>query len=111
MQTSPPTSLTYLSAGRLFVGSHFGDSVIVSLLQKAIAYKGSFLSAPSTTITNLAPIVDFWRGDEGEVVTCSGGGNSGSLRIVRRGVGLSEEVVLEGLNDVEGIWCLSAFDQ
>lgn len=48
---------------------------------------------------NLGPIVDFCvvdleRQGQGQVVTCSGAYKDGSLRIVRNGIGINEQVCL-----------------
>lgn len=109
MQIPSPTTLTYLSSSHFFVGSHFGDSLITSILPAPRPYTASYLSAtPLLTFPNLAPILDFAKdGEEGDVVTCSGGQNSGSIRIVRRGVGLAEELVVDGIEGVDGVWGLS----
>lgn len=47
---------------------------------------------------NLGPIVDFCvvdleRQGQGQVVTCSGAYKDGSLRIVRNGIGINEQVL------------------
>jgi DNA damage-binding protein 1 len=104
----PPTTLTYLSSSHLFIGSHFGDSLILSLLPSPAPYSGSYLAPPLLAFNNLAPIVDFHKaeGEGGKLVTCSGGMNKGSLRVVRSGVGLEEEGILEGIEGVEGVWSL-----
>jgi DNA damage-binding protein 1 len=62
------------------------------------------------TITNLGPIVDLSvvdldRQGQGQVVTCSGAGAAGSLRIVRSGVGVLEQAAVE-LPGVKGVWSL-----
>jgi DNA damage-binding protein 1 len=103
-------TLTYLSSSHLFVGSHFGDSIITAILPQPRPYTGSYVSpVPLLTLPNLAPILDFWKdGEEGDVVTCSGGQNTGSIRIVRRGVGLVEGVVVDGIEGVQGIWGLKS---
>ena len=49
--------------------------------------------------TNLGPIVDFCIVDsdkqgQGQVVSCSGAFRDGSLRVVRNGVGINEQVYL-----------------
>ena len=46
---------------------------------------------------NLGPIVDFCvvdleRQGQGQVVTCSGAYKDGSLRVVRNGIGINEQV-------------------
>lgn len=62
------------------------------------------------TMTNLGPIVDFCvvdldRQGQGQVVTCSGGGADGSLRIIRNGIGFLEQASVE-LPGMKGIWSL-----
>jgi DNA damage-binding protein 1 len=62
------------------------------------------------SMPNLGPIVDFSvvdldRQGQGQVVTCSGGGYDGSLRIVRNGIGFAEQASVD-LPGVKGIWNL-----
>lgn len=40
-----------------------------------------------------------------QVVTCSGGGIDGSLRIVRNGIGVLEQAAIE-LPGIKGVWSL-----
>lgn len=58
--------------------------------------KGSYVEVLER-YTNLGPIVDFCvvdleRQGQGQVVTCSGAFKDGSLRIVRNGIGINEQV-------------------
>ena len=46
---------------------------------------------------------------QGQLVTCSGVGRNGSLRIVRNGVGIHEQAVLE-LPGIKGLWALRQSD-
>lgn len=82
-------------------------------------------SLPSLEIveefTNLGPIVDFVAtdvdgsslnstssgggGGQAQVVTCSGAGKDGSLRVVRSGVGFDERAAV-GMAGVKGLWAL-----
>lgn len=60
--------------------------------------KGSYVEVLERYV-NLGPIVDFSvvdleRQGQGQVVTCSGAYKDGSLRIVRNGIGINEQVVL-----------------
>ena len=62
--------------------------------------KGSYVEVLERYV-NLGPIVDFCvvdleRQGQGQVVTCSGAYKDGSLRIVRNGIGINEQV-----------WCIS----
>ena len=73
-----------------------------------------------STTENLGPICDFAvvdleRQGQCQVVTCSGAGKDGSLRVVRNGVGLREQASIE-MDGVKGLWTLrphtgSAFDK
>lgn len=58
--------------------------------------KGSYVDVLERYV-NLGPIVDFCvvdleRQGQGQVVTCSGAYKDGSLRIVRNGIGINEQV-------------------
>lgn len=58
--------------------------------------KGSYVEVLERYV-NLGPIVDFCvvdleRQGQGQVVTCSGAYKDGSLRIVRNGIGINEQV-------------------
>lgn len=58
--------------------------------------KGSYVEILERYV-NLGPIVDFCvvdleRQGQGQVVTCSGAYKDGSLRIVRNGIGINEQV-------------------
>ena len=60
--------------------------------------------------TNLGPIVDFSfvdleRHGQGQVVTCSGAFKDGSLRVVRNGIGIDEQAVIQ-LPGVKGLFSL-----
>ena len=41
------------------------------------------------------------------IVTCSGGRNTGSLKVVRRGADFKEAAVVQGVTNVSGVWTLS----
>ncbi|KAG7666932.1 hypothetical protein KSW81_000683 [Nannochloris sp. 'desiccata'] len=110
-KTSQASTLSYLDNGFVFVGSCFGDSQLVRLHAQPV--EGS---SPDNyvevldTMTNLGPIVDFCvvdldRQGQGQVVTCSGGGADGSLRIIRNGIGFLEQASVE-LPGMKGIWSL-----
>lgn len=43
-----------------------------------------------------------------QVVTCSGGGIDGSLRIVRNGIGVIEQATVE-LPGIKGVWSLRKY--
>ena len=57
---------------------------------------GSYLEIVQSFV-NLGPIVDLCvvdleRQGQGQVITCSGAFNHGSLRVVRNGIGINEQV-------------------
>ncbi|KAK3112169.1 hypothetical protein LTR53_011827 [Teratosphaeriaceae sp. CCFEE 6253] len=97
-ETSRANCLVYLDAGRVFVGSHQGDSQVILIKDKGIEILQTF--------ANIAPILDFTVMDMGNrsadavvnefssgqarIVTGSGAYKDGSLRSVRSGVGLED---------------------
>ncbi|KAF8831356.1 hypothetical protein HHX47_DHR1000666 [Lentinula edodes] len=157
-ETSPPTSLTYLSNQITFVGSHLGDSQLVRISQVAlstakesltlpipesvgtrisveefnkldddrgrgvggtdsrkgikkgwiVATHGSFIEVIQT-FKNIAPIRDAVLADldgsgQSHIVTCSGGGNAGSVNIVRIGADFEETASVQGVEGVIDMW-------
>ena len=61
--------------------------------------------------THLGPIVDFdlvpmaGTGEQSQVVTASGSSKSGSLRVIRNGIGMKEYACVE-LSGIQGMWSL-----
>jgi DNA damage-binding protein 1 len=101
-ETSLASSLCYLDDGLVFVGSAFGDSQLVRLLPEPA--DDSSLEVLEA-FTNLGPIVDMCMVDvdahgRGQIVTCSGFGKDGSLRVVRNGVGLDVQAEVGGRGGV-----------
>lgn len=104
-KTSRASTLVYLDEGRIFVGSHAGDSQIVQISEKNVEVLQTF--------SNVAPILDFTVMDMGNrssdapvnefssgqarIVTGSGAFQDGSLRSIRSGVGLEDKADLESL--------------
>nr|POE72346.1 dna damage-binding protein 1 [Quercus suber] len=98
-ETSRASTLVYLDGGRVFVGSHQGDSQIIQIIS---ANQIEVVQ----TFSNVAPILDFTIMDMGNrtaeapvnefssgqarIVTGSGAYKDGSLRSVRSGVGLED---------------------
>lgn len=99
-ETSRASTLVYLDGGRVFVGSHQGDSQIIQIVS---ANEIEIVQ----TFANVAPILDFTIMDMGNrsldapvnefssgqarIVTGSGAYKDGSLRSVRSGVGLEDQ--------------------
>jgi DNA damage-binding protein 1 len=106
-ETVQPSTLTHLQNGMVFVGSHFGDSCLISLKDQKDENGHCFSVVKS--FTNLAPICDFCVVDQegqGQMVTCSGAHKDGSLRIIRNGIGIEELGSLEDMEGLSGIWSL-----
>ena len=96
--TSRASLLVYLGDGLVYVGSHQGDSQVISIENKS--------PEVIQTLPNIAPILDFTIMDMGSragesqtneyssgqarIVTGSGAFQDGSLRSVRSGVGMEE---------------------
>ena len=118
-QGSIPSSLAYLDSGVVYVGSAQGDSQLIALSAEPEADSGNFFEVREN-YTNLGPIVDFCvvdldRQGQCQLVTCSGVGKDGSLRLVRNGIGINESASIE-LPGVQGLWSLresssAAFDK
>lgn len=106
--TSIPSSISYLDNGVIYVGSQYGDSQLIKLNPEPDE-EGSHIEILDT-FTNLGPIADFCvvdleRQGQGQIVTCSGAFKDGSLRIIRNGIGITEQASIE-MEGVKGIWSL-----
>lgn len=115
-QTSRASTLVYLDAGYVFVGSHQGDSQVIRIAEKSMETVQTF--------SNIAPILDFTimdmgnRSGEGQtneyssgqarIVTGSGAHQDGSLRSVRSGVGLEDLGVLGEMEHISGLFSLKS---
>ena len=128
--------------GLVFVGSQFGDSALVRILDEPVpivaagagaaagaaaggadrpgALAATTYLSPVEEYTNLGPIVDFdliptahsssnsspsGAGRQSMVVTASGLGASGTVRLVRSGIGLTEGASIH-LPGIKGMWNL-----
>lgn len=106
-ETSIPSTLSYLDNGFVFVGSHFGDSQLVRLRSQAA--DNAYVEV-AEHFQNLGPIVDFCvvdleRQGQGQVVTCSGAFKDGSLRVLRNGIGITEQAS-ENLPGIKAMFSL-----
>lgn len=117
-ETSIPSTLSYLDNGVVFVGSAYGDSQLIKLhSDKSNLDRDGNLTYVQILeeFTNLGPIVDFAfvdleRHGQGQVVTCSGAFKDGSLRVVRNGIGIDEQAVIQ-LPGVKGLFSLRESDK
>ena len=112
--TSRASVLKYLGGGVIFVGSHQGDSQVLSIGNGSIEV--------IQTISNIAPILDFTIMDLGNrssesqthefssgqarIITGSGAFDDGTLRSVRSGVGMEELGVLGEMEHITDLWGL-----
>ncbi|EIN12704.1 hypothetical protein PUNSTDRAFT_97523 [Punctularia strigosozonata HHB-11173 SS5] len=167
-ETSPPTSIAYLTSQVFYLGSHMGDSQLLrisptphSLIDKptlpidpristvlpsqlssynagesvkgkgkrradldsdidvdpdaqsgrkgkVVRSDGSYLEVLAT-YQNLAPVTDalLMNADgsgQPQIVTCSGGANAGSLKVVRKGADFKTAAVVESLPGTVSVW-------
>ena len=104
------STMSYLGDSCVFLGSTLGDHQLIRL-QTERGEDGSFLSVVDS-FPNLGSIVDLAVMDldqqgQGQLVTCSGAFQCGSLRVVRNGVGVDEEASIE-LPGIQGMWGIKA---
>jgi len=109
------SALTYITDGLCFVGSSFGDSQLVQIMDQPMPIGEGTSDLEETTYlsvveeyTNLGPIVDFDLvptpgSRQSQVVTASGSSNSGSLRLVRNGIGMNEYASVE-IPGIQSMW-------
>jgi DNA damage-binding protein 1 len=115
--TTRASVLVYMDAGKLFVGSHSGDSQLIRI--------GKATTETIQTLPNIAPILDFTIMDMGSrsggeatsneyssgqarLVTGSGAFSDGSLRSVRSGVGLEDLGMLAQMENISSIFSVSS---
>ena len=98
-ETVIASTVSYIDDGYVHIGSVFGDPQLIRLKDTRDSVTGAFFDIVSS-YTNLGPIVDMAvvdldRQGQGAVVTCSGTGKEGSLRVVRNGIGIEEHVSVD----------------
>ena len=130
-KTSSAAAISYLDNSVAFIGSAYGDSQLIKLHTEPVNSSPSSSMMMMMTdddsnivndddddlpsyvevldeFTNLGPIVDFCvmdleRHGQGQLVTCSGVGTSGSLRVVRNGIGIREQAQIP-LSGIKGLF-------
>lgn len=90
-----PQSINYIDDGLVFVGSRYGDSQLLKL-NTELNEDGSYFTVLDN-YSNIGPIVDMEMVSGGSIsqshiVTCSGGFGNGSLRIVKSGIRIHDQV-------------------
>ena len=115
-ETSEASVLVYLGNGLVYVGSHFGGSQVVRILEESLDVIQTF--------PNIAPILDFSVMDMGtqsaqvndyssgkaRLVSGSGGFQDGSLCSIRRGVGREEQGILGDMENITEIYAVKSPD-
>ncbi|KAJ7505532.1 CPSF A subunit region-domain-containing protein [Mycena galericulata] len=153
-ETSPSTTLTYLTNQVLYIGSHAGDSQLVQIRSTPLSssdeptlpippeittippgrlappsakgkgrqelaeplrdcvldVSGSFIRV-FETFKNIAPILDAALVDTDnsghqQVVTCSGGQNTGSINVLRKGADFQQLATIAGMAHTVGVFAL-----
>lgn len=115
-ETSRASTLVYLDGGRLFVGSHQGNSQVIQITDGSMEVIQEF--------ANIAPILDFavmdmgnrsseaqvneYSSGQARLVTGSGAFKDGSLRSVRSGVGLEELGSIGEMQNITDIFDLKS---
>lgn len=111
-ETSTAQCISYLDSGFVYIGSNTGDSQLIKLSTTPLPSTNAYVEVVQT-FPHLGPIVDFCiirgmghlRQGQGQVITCSGVGKDGSLRIIRNGIGISE-YASEELPGINGLFSL-----
>ena len=114
-------SLAYLGHGLLYVGSTLGDSQLIQIHDEPIENTEDVVELVDTTTylqvieeyTNLGPILDFdlvpttpgVQTGQSQVITASGSSNSGTLRLIRNGIGMNEYANVE-MPGIQKMWSL-----
>ncbi|KAJ1922112.1 DNA damage-binding protein 1a [Tieghemiomyces parasiticus] len=104
--TTIASALVYLDDGYVYVGSHYGDSQLVRLSEKAVT-PGQFVRVVDT-YPNLAPIRDFCvvdtdRQGQGQMVACCGAYKGSTLRVIRNGVGIEDQLFIR-ISGAKRVW-------
>lgn len=115
-ETSRASTLVYLDAGRIFVGSHQGNSQVIQIAERSMEVIQTF--------PNIAPILDFTVMDMGNrsseaqvneyssgqarIVIGSGAFKDGSLRSVRSGVGLEDLGSIGEMQNITDLFSLKS---
>jgi DNA damage-binding protein 1 len=107
--TSIPQSISYISNDIVFIGSVYGDSQLIHVLNEPSGDNLEYIEVLDT-YDNIGPIVDMSvvkssTQGQNQLITCSGSFKDGSLRIIRAGIGISEQASMES-SGIKGIWSL-----
>lgn len=107
------SSLAYVKDGLVYVASRFGDSQLVQIhrepLQMDVLDTSTTFLEIIEEYTNLGPITDFdlvpTHAQQSQVITCSGSSTSGSIRLIRNGIGMNECASVE-MGGIQNLWSI-----
>ena len=104
-----PNCLSYVDNYVVYIGSIHGDSELIRI-QTDKTEEESYLTKLAS-YDNLGPIksmsiVDLEKQGQGQLITATGVGRCGSLRIIRNGVGIQEYASID-LPGTKGLWALN----
>ena len=107
--TTIPNCISYVDNYVVFIGSLHGDSELIRI-QTDKNEEESYLTKLAS-YDNLGPIksmviCDLEKQGQGQLVTATGVGRCGSLRIIRNGVGIQEFASID-LPGTKGVWALN----
>ncbi|KAK7464711.1 hypothetical protein VKT23_005917 [Stygiomarasmius scandens] len=96
--------------GKGKVSDDFEDTAFAEGKGRVVRTHGRYLTVLQS-FKNIAPIhdgalVDLDGNGRHQIVTCSGGGNTGSINVVRIGADFEELASISGLSNVVGVWPL-----
>lgn len=96
--TSIAETLNYLDNGVVFIGSALGDSQLIRL-KDAPDERRNYVDVLES-YSNIGPIMDMCvvageKQGQSHLVTCSGTLKEGTLRVIRSGIGIHEQVSLD----------------
>jgi DNA damage-binding protein 1 len=103
-----------LDNGYAFLGSHFGDSSLIRILEEPDSSGNNLRTVH--LYPNIGPITDFVIMDSpgkpgsGQLVTCSGAFRDGSLRVVKHGIEIKELLFID-LPTISRVFSCCAFSQ
>ncbi|KAI0061660.1 hypothetical protein BV25DRAFT_1857049 [Artomyces pyxidatus] len=103
-----PSNIQTIPQSSVIKGKGKAEDDITEPTGGIVATKGKFLEVVDM-FKNIAPILDAVLADtdgsgQPQIVTASGGKNTGSLRVVRNGADFHEEAVIEGLGSYTKLW-------
>ncbi|EGD72266.1 hypothetical protein PTSG_00286 [Salpingoeca rosetta] len=107
-ETVAPSTLAYLDNSVVFVGSVVGDSQVVKLETDDDNQNKIIVLDTHENIGSVLDMCSLPQASFGEtrLVTASGAGKDGSLRVIQRGVNITSSATVQ-LDDLQRVWVLT----